>query len=136
MQGKSVLIADDNLDMLELWRLVFEVEGFNVLTAEDGRLALEMLDARLPDVVVTDLMMPQVNGLELIRRMRASPRWRTIPVIAVSAYPEDHLREAQKVGATCVVCKPVEFSELIEMVKGCLAAIDARGYVPAEHETR
>jgi CheY-like chemotaxis protein len=120
MKRKSVLIADDNADMLELLRWVFEVEGFTVRTVEDGNSALQAVGDARPDVVITDLMMPQVSGLEFIRRLRLAPQWAEIPVIAVSAYPEDFLDQAHAAGATRVLRKPLEFSELIEVVNECL----------------
>jgi two-component system, OmpR family, phosphate regulon response regulator PhoB len=121
MKRKSVLIADDNADMLELLRWVFEVEGFTVRTAEDGNAALRAIEDMRPDVVITDLMMPQVNGLELIRLLRHAPQWAAIPVIAASAYPEEILDQAHAAGATRVMRKPLEFNELIEAVNQCLA---------------
>jgi CheY-like chemotaxis protein len=121
MKRKSVLIADDNADMLELLRWVFEVEGFAVRTAEDGEAALGAVNESRPDVVITDLMMPGVSGLEFIRRLRLAPEWADIPVIAVSAYPEDFLGQAHAAGATRVLRKPLEFSELMQVVNECLA---------------
>jgi CheY-like chemotaxis protein len=128
---KFVLIADDNADMRELLKWVFEVEGFKVATAADGALALQLLNLDRPDVLITDLMMPQVSGFELIRRLRGSPQWADLPVIAISAYPEDYLSEAHDAGATQVMRKPVEFAELVEAVNGCLALGQAHSGRPA-----
>lgn len=134
MERKSVLIADDSPDTLEMWRWVLEIEGFNVQTAEDGSLALEILKQDKPDVLITDLMMPQLSGFELIRHIRSTPHWRQLPIIAVSACPEYYLTEAQNAGANRVIRKPVEFKELIETINECLAGKASQVFFRKEPE--
>lgn len=84
----SILVVDDESSMRFLLRLAFEVAGHKVEEAPDGQAAAERLDAGLlPDLVVTDFMMPRMNGGELIARLRRDPATARTPVILVSASP-------------------------------------------------
>jgi CheY-like chemotaxis protein len=83
----TVLIVDDEPDMLYLLRLTLETAGYEVQEAAHGAEALDTIRASRPDLVVTDLMMPVMDGRELIRRMRESPGTADIPIMVLSANP-------------------------------------------------
>ncbi|MBO3739342.1 response regulator [Actinoplanes flavus] len=80
----KVLVVDDEPDLRFLHRRILSRAGHEVTEANDGAAALEAVRASPPDLVVTDVMMPIMNGVELIRRLRADPRTAAIPVVAVS----------------------------------------------------
>jgi DNA-binding response OmpR family regulator len=82
---KTILVVDDEVSIAELIELALSTRGFNVSIAHDGREALEHLVANRPDLVVSDVMMPYVDGVELARTIRDTPVLNTVPVILMSA---------------------------------------------------
>jgi CheY-like chemotaxis protein len=84
---KRVLIVDDEPDLLEAWSFALEHVGYIVDRAHNGKLALIVLAERIPDLIVTDLMMPGMDGEELCRIVRENPAWAAIPIVLhTSAY--------------------------------------------------
>jgi CheY-like chemotaxis protein len=81
---KRALIAEDEFDLLQALKTILEEEGFSVTASKDGREALNALRDVQPELVITDLMMPRVSGLELIREMRSRDGFRDVPVIMIS----------------------------------------------------
>lgn len=81
----AILVVDDEVTILELIRDILEGEGFTVLIARSGTTALRLLQNTSVALVLTDLMMPQLSGLELARRLRADPKTASIPLILMSA---------------------------------------------------
>jgi CheY-like chemotaxis protein len=80
----TILVVDDEFLITDILVDVLEEDGFRVLTASNGRKALEILDKETPALVVTDFMMPLMNGLELAQAIKANPGWAQIPVILLS----------------------------------------------------
>ena len=125
MRGKfHVLVVDDDPDKSELLKVAFGMEGYEVQTAANGREALSAIESFQPDLVVSDIMMPELNGYDLARRMRENPRTRYIPIILQSAAriePKD-FRLGEEVGAlVCGVCQRnwvVTRSTLLKVLPG------------------
>jgi signal transduction histidine kinase/DNA-binding response OmpR family regulator len=88
-----VLILEDDVDTMELFRRAAEREGWKPLLAENGRIGLDRLREKIPDIVLLDLMMPEMDGLEFLSEMRKNPDWKDIPVIVVTA---KELSEAER----------------------------------------
>ncbi|MCU1376164.1 MAG: response regulator receiver protein [Actinomycetia bacterium] len=82
---RTVLVVDDDLVILRLLEVNFEMEGFVVWAAADGEEGLEVARTTAPDIIVSDVMMPRMNGLELVARLKADPATAAIPVILLSA---------------------------------------------------
>jgi CheY-like chemotaxis protein len=82
---RPILVVDDDPALRELLRRTLEREGYAVLEADDGRAALARIEERLPGLILLDLMMPHMNGFELLTELRARPEWRGIPVVVVTA---------------------------------------------------
>jgi len=120
MSKACILLAEDNTDMRLLLHYVLEGRGFEVTEAENGDAALELLAQTHPDLILTDLMMPQVDGLELIRRVRAQDEFTDLPIVAMSAYGGDHLAKAYVNGATATIRKPLEVDTLIDTINQLL----------------
>ncbi|CAM2158773.1 Histidine kinase (plasmid) [Pararobbsia alpina] len=78
---KRVLIVDDEPDLLEVWSFALEHVGYLVDRAHNGNAALTILAAQLPDLIVTDLMMPGMDGAELCRLVRNNPEWAKVPIL-------------------------------------------------------
>jgi CheY-like chemotaxis protein len=103
----NILVVDDEPDLRFILRRIFEGAGHQVSEAWHGAAALDLVAAVLPDLVVTDMMMPVMGGVELIRRLRAEPGTATIPILAVSGDP--HLAG----GADAIVRKPFRRRDLL-----------------------
>jgi two-component system chemotaxis response regulator CheY len=109
-----VLVVDDEPDLRFLLRWFIELGGHQVVEAWNGAAALQTMAQAPPDLVITDIMMPVMNGAELIRRLRAEPTTAAIPILAVSA--DGYLA----VGADEVLAKPFNGPELIAAVERLL----------------
>jgi DNA-binding response OmpR family regulator len=118
MNGKSlVLIADDDADILLLVRAVLERSGHEVVGASDGAEALASVRARKPDLVVLDIAMPEVDGLEVLRRLRADPTTSELPVVLLSARAQEaDVVRGFAIGASAYLKKPFSPRELSEHV--------------------
>ena len=109
-ESLRVVLVEDDHDLADVTQLALELEGLQVTVAYDGREALSAIERTQPHVVITDLIMPVLDGLELIRRIRSTPALRP-PVIAVSAVGS-RLRIALEMGAVEALVKPVHPKEL------------------------
>ena len=116
----SVLIVEDDHELRRLFEHALVFEGFRVISAAHGGEGLQALNRDIPAVVVLDLVLPWVNGLEVLATMRASPRLRAVPVLVVTgtATSEYDLREYRPV---VVLHKPVDIAALAPMVQQLLA---------------
>jgi CheY-like chemotaxis protein len=111
-----VLIVDDEFGLAEMSAELLVEEGFEVAIAINGKLGLDMLEAHAVALVLTDLMMPVMDGPEMIRRMRADPRFAAIPVILMTALPEGVPKEGESLHDALLV-KPFSIVELIETAR-------------------
>jgi len=117
-----VLIADDDPDILSLVSLRLKKAGFGVVTAADGEEALRAVREHRPELAIVDVRMPKMDGLELIRRIRADEQSGDIPVIALSARVRDANRaEGFDAGADEYVTKPFSPKQLVDLVRAKLA---------------
>jgi two-component system response regulator MtrA len=118
MNGRSlVLIADDDADILSLVKAVLERSGHEVVAASDGAEALASVRARRPDLVVLDIAMPEVDGLEVLRRLRADPTTSELPVVLLSARAQEaDVERGFAIGASAYLKKPFSPRELSEHV--------------------
>jgi CheY-like chemotaxis protein len=122
-QRPLVLVADDDADILALVAFRLERSGYDVVTARDGEEALQVARERRPDLAVLDISMPQVDGLEVLRRLRADEETSRLPVLLLSARAqEDDVRLAFAAGASAYVKKPFSPGELTRRVEDLLAA--------------
>jgi two-component system, OmpR family, phosphate regulon response regulator PhoB len=118
---KTVLIVEDEADAAELFAEMMRVSGFRVRKTSSSTPALSMMTEEKPDIVLLDIMMPEVSGLDILRRMRQDPALANIPVVVVSAksMPTD-IRNGMEAGASTYLTKPVGFLELKEAVQRAL----------------
>ncbi len=118
-----VLVADDDPDILTLVSLRLEKSGYAVITAEDGEEALAAVHEQRPELAIVDVRMPKMDGLELIRRIRADEGSREMPVIALSASVRDsNIAEGLEAGADEYMKKPFSPRQLIDLVEEKLSA--------------
>jgi DNA-binding response OmpR family regulator len=118
---EKILIADDERDIRAVLRTRLELEGFQVIEACDGAEAVRMAQDESPDLVVLDVMMPELDGVEVCNRLRASFTTRHIPVIMVTAKarPLDKI-EGLRQGANDYITKPYDTAELTQRVRNAL----------------
>ena len=116
MSKVCVLIAEDHEDILDVLQTVLVCEGFYVATACDGKKALALLQQFRPGVILTDLMMPHVTGIELVRYVRRTPELATIPVIVMSAARSGSLQEAKDAGANETIRKPLDLDFVVNLL--------------------
>src|SRR5262245_31039252 len=110
MQRNSILLAEDNDDLRNLYSYLLRADGFEVTAVGDGEEALDALSKKKPDAVVTDLNMPNMDGLELIDWIRHQENLGSLPIIAMTAYTEGLMSRAELAGATKVISKQSEYN--------------------------
>lgn len=116
MSSTPILVVDDDTAILELIAQVLIDEGYNVLTAGDGRAAVALARMQLPKLILLDLMMPEMNGWQVIAALKSFSPTRTIPVILLSAR-RDLAETAAYLGATAYLEKPFDLDELVQQVQ-------------------
>jgi CheY-like chemotaxis protein len=119
----QILCIEDQAGMLDLLRLILEVDGYDVLGAHDGVEGLEMMVSHQPDLVLLDLMLPEVDGAEVLLQKGKDPAIRDIPVIAVTALasPFDQLMWKRHTEIKDYVTKPFKRSELLRTIARVLS---------------
>jgi len=122
-QEKTVLIIEDEEDAAELFAEMMRVSGFRVVKTSSSAPAIAMMTAQKPDIVLLDIMMPEISGLDVLRQMRRDPALVNIPVVVVSAQslPTD-IRHGMEAGASTYLTKPVGFFDLKEAVERALGS--------------
>ena len=123
MQSKSnILVVDDNPDKLQLIEAALSLAGYHVTTAADGIEALAAIESYQPDLVITDVMMPRMNGYELAQRIRANPVTKFVPVIMQTAAGRraEDLRRASEVGALGYITDPTDIDLLLARTRTLL----------------
>ncbi len=112
-----VLVVDDERNILDIIRFNLEVEGYEVITSRDGEEALRMVHELKPDLILCDIMMPEVDGLEVCRRLKADGRTNQIPVVMLSARTQAQDKVASiEAGADDFITKPFDFSDLVARI--------------------
>ena len=126
---RSILIVDDEQDFCAVVTEILQLYGFTVFAANNAAEAFSILERAQPDLILTDVMMPETDGLTLIRKLRSHPLWSKIPAIVLSAKasPED-LEAARRAGASACLPKPFSVHQLRSVIE---AYVPAPGYVSA-----
>lgn len=109
---KRVLIAEDNNDVREMMTLMIEMYGYQPLEAENGAAAVEKTRQYHPDLILMDIMMPEMDGIEATEIIRRSEEFARLPIVAVTAYDSSYHQKAIDAGCNAVLPKPVDFDKL------------------------
>jgi len=118
----TVLVIDDDPVILDLLRVNFEIEGFDVITATNGEEGLERALAAGPDVVISDIMMPKRDGLQLLGDLKGDPDTEDLPVILLSAKAQkSEVQEGLDLGADDYITKPFDPIKLIERLNNVVS---------------
>jgi CheY-like chemotaxis protein len=118
-----ILIAEDFEENRVALKLILKHIGFDVIEAEDGQQAIEAVRREEPDLVLMDITLPVIDGLQATREIRSDEKFRRLPIIIISAHDDDEIRrQADEAGASGYISKPVEIEGLKKLVEGCLKA--------------
>ncbi|CBN56136.1 response regulator transcription factor [Kamptonema animale CS-326] len=118
---KRLMLVDDDPNLILLVKDYLEFRGYDVVTAENGREALEKLEEDLPDLIICDVMMPEMDGYTLVKHVREDPRTSWIPVLFLSAKGQSQDRvKGLSTGADVYIVKPFEPEELVAQVESSL----------------
>lgn len=121
MLSWSILVVDDEPNTVEFLRITLELGGYEVLEALNGTAALQQVALHQPDLVLLDVMMPEMDGLEVCRRLRADLETADLPVVILSARTSvEAIREGLAAGATRYLTKPVTRDNLLETIREVL----------------
>ena len=114
---KRVVVADDDPDIVDILTFNLEAAGYTVLSAADGEAARDLILSTTPDLVVLDVMMPKMDGLEVLAILKAHPQTRTIPVVMLTAKASDNdLWAGWDAGADYYITKPFDLEELLRFI--------------------
>jgi DNA-binding response OmpR family regulator len=115
---KKILVVDDEDDILQFLKLVLQEKGYAIATASGGHEALTRAQLERPDLILLDIMMPQMDGWEVLKLLRVDPETARIPVAMLSARTEakDRVQGLQE-GAIDYICKPFSLQELLEKIE-------------------
>lgn len=122
-QHNKLLVVEDNSDILRLLETTLTFKGYHVVTARNGNEALEAIEQERPSVIITDILMPQMDGFSLVHHLRLNPSTRDIPVVFLSATyvtPEDK-NFALTLGVIQFIEKPVNFEEFLPAIEKLLS---------------
>jgi CheY-like chemotaxis protein len=115
---KRVLVCDDDPVILKLLEVNLELEGYEVLTAHHGEMALKLALEQIPDLVILDIMMPRLDGYQTAEQLRLHEETRDIPIVFLSAKAQQSdIDKGHKAGVEDYLTKPFDPSELIEVVE-------------------
>jgi two-component system cell cycle response regulator DivK len=115
----KVLLVEDDEDTRYMMQLEMERRGYRVIEADDGEKAVVLAEQECPDIILMDLSLPRMDGLEATRQIRELDRLRSVPIVAVTAHQETDFRQGAKdSGFDAYVTKPIDFDWLSELIVG------------------
>ncbi|MGY6217645.1 response regulator transcription factor [Methylolobus aquaticus] len=123
----NILVVENDPALRLLISQLLELAGFNVATAENGRIALEALEVQATDLVVCDLVMPEINGCQVLEALKGDRRTAHVPLVFLTASAAPSERErCLELGAAAFMTKPFQQAELLATIRGLLAEAGAR----------
>jgi len=123
MGEKKILLVDDDADFVEATKIILESKSYDVAVAYDGKEGLKKVETELPNLIILDVMMPEINGYEVCAKIKSDPKYGHIPILLLTAVGEaisttKYTREmGMKMEADDYIPKPVEPIELVERVE-------------------
>jgi DNA-binding response OmpR family regulator len=115
---KKILLVDDEQAILKVFSIKLRISGYDVITASGGQEAIELVASAKPDIMVLDIVMPGIDGFEVLQKLRSHSQ---LPVIALSAR-QDFVTKARELGANDFLAKPLVPDELLKKIRAVLGA--------------
>jgi two-component system, chemotaxis family, chemotaxis protein CheY len=135
--AKSILVVDDAAVVRHVVTLTLRKSGYDVVQAINGKDALDKLGSSNVGMVITDLNMPEMDGLELIRQMRQTAKYRFMPILMLTTVSQEEKRqEGQRAGASAWIFKPFHSGQLLEAVRKFVVPDEGSDTGPALHANR
>lgn len=117
----TIVLVEDNRTVCENTAEILEMEGYTVITASDGKKGFQKIMDLLPDLVICDILMPEMDGLELVGKLGLHSELKTIPVIFYSAKAEKKdIKRAMDLGAYDYIVKPSDLNDLLASIRKCM----------------
>jgi two-component system alkaline phosphatase synthesis response regulator PhoP len=126
MMGKKILLVDDDADFVEAIKLILESKSYDVILAYDGKEGLKKVQTGEPNLIILDVMMPEMDGYQVCAKLKADPKYRQIPILLLTAVGESipttsYTKEmGMRIEADDYIPKPVEPMEIVERVEKLL----------------
>src|SRR5687768_4558943 len=112
--GHSIMVVDDDESVLSFLAFSLRSEGFDVITAKDAEQGLSLLKKKIPELLLLDIMLPNMDGFAMCKKLRADSRLAKMPVLFITAYAEENsLQRTKDAGAQGLIEKPIMFDELL-----------------------
>ncbi|MFC1855368.1 response regulator transcription factor [Thermodesulfobacteriota bacterium] len=116
--AKKVLIVDDEMHVIKIMQFKLKKEGFDVISAQNGNDAIEIAKKELPDIILLDIMMPDINGYMVLEALKAEDSTKDIPVIMVTAKTQESNKiKAEKLGIADYIFKPFSLQHVVESIQ-------------------
>lgn len=118
MSGKTVLYVEDNEFNLKIVRQLLSRTSYRLIEAKDGEVGVATAQSELPDLILMDVQLPKLSGLEATRQLRANPKTAAIPIVVITSFALSGDREkAKAAGASAYLAKPYSPRELLQMIR-------------------
>lgn len=125
MQKKRILVVEDEESLLKLETILLTVKGYEVTGAVDGNDALVRLASTTFDLVLLDIMLPDIDGFEVCRRIKSNPYWSSIPVVMLTAKKtQEDQQRGMACGASAYLTKPFKSAMIIDVIEGLISRSD------------
>ena len=115
--NKRVLLVEDETDLRKMMKILLELHGYDVIEAGDGYEAVEKAVELEPDLILMDIAMPVMDGIDSTRTIRRHAELNGVPIVAVTAYGDFYSQRAKKAGCIDVIQKPIDFGQLKPMIE-------------------
>jgi len=113
----QIVLVEDDFDARSFLYALLKLSGYSVALAADGQEGLQKITSDPPDLIITDVAMPRLNGLGLIRTVRATPILSNIPILAVTSFGKERANEALEAGASTALARPIQNDHLLQAIK-------------------
>lgn len=122
---QKILIVDDEPNIVVPLQFIMEQKGYQVMVAADGDEALETIAKFIPDLILLDIMLPDIDGYEICQKVRENPEWQNIKVVFLSAMGRDvDIAKGMALAADAFITKPFSISDIVEKVRDLLKDIE------------
>ena len=112
-RARKILLVDDEAGFAELLRDLLEMDNYEVELAHDGQEGLDKLQGYVPDVIISDVVMPRLSGFEMFKQVKANPETSKIPFLFITGFQDDRvLSEARKIGIFGILKKPIDIEQI------------------------
>lgn len=132
----TILFADDDADTCEMMRTLLGFDGYEVVTAMDGRQAIEVARRRFPHLILIDLELPRLDGISVVKKLKRDRRFKTVPMVMISGHgPARFEQQALEAGCEEYLLKPLDFDHIRQMLDRACPIVrnppERRGYAAA-----